>query len=292
MLREPSAVPPSARQRRRLAQPGRGGSQWLTALADAQRTSWVRTDDKISVAALSKPGFELQWKSSSTTSRAVCTGCAGRHGQRRDAVRADVGRGRQLEQRLRHRQRHRLRRVAAAFRRAVAGSDGACAGGITSAATRIVRAGRRRLPQPGAGSAVAGAARRVSQPARRTRRGRACRRACGRPRPRAGDPAPPRWRRRRGAPAGVEQGAARRSTARACRRLPAREADRRSSAFQVRRGPEENASPFGFLFRPSGVGYVVSSDGMLHVSVSRPARTSSGPRRSCLPTRMVPAHCG
>src|SRR5688572_26623259 len=43
------------------AQPGRGGSQWLTALADAQRTSWVRTDDKISVASLSKPGFALQW---------------------------------------------------------------------------------------------------------------------------------------------------------------------------------------------------------------------------------------
>ena len=45
-----------------FAQPGRGGSQWLTALADAQRTSWVRTDDKISLAALSKPGFEQQWK--------------------------------------------------------------------------------------------------------------------------------------------------------------------------------------------------------------------------------------
>ena len=46
-----------------FAQLGRGGSQWLTALADAQRTSWIRTDDKISVASLSKPGFELQWKS-------------------------------------------------------------------------------------------------------------------------------------------------------------------------------------------------------------------------------------
>ena len=45
-----------------FAQVGRGGSQWLTPLADAQRTSWVRTDDKISVLALSKPGFELQWK--------------------------------------------------------------------------------------------------------------------------------------------------------------------------------------------------------------------------------------
>src|SRR5215207_8162803 len=46
-----------------FAQVGRGGSQWLTALADAQRTSWVRTDDKISVQALSKPGSELQWTS-------------------------------------------------------------------------------------------------------------------------------------------------------------------------------------------------------------------------------------
>ena len=47
-----------------LAQPGRGGgSQWLTALADAQRTSWIRTDDKISPAALAKPGFALQWTS-------------------------------------------------------------------------------------------------------------------------------------------------------------------------------------------------------------------------------------
>src|SRR5580765_6861624 len=46
-----------------FAQVGRGGSQWLTALADAQRTSWVPTDDKISVQALSAPGFELQWTS-------------------------------------------------------------------------------------------------------------------------------------------------------------------------------------------------------------------------------------
>src|SRR6185295_17365233 len=45
-----------------FAQPGRGGSQWLTALGDAQRTSWLRADDKISVAALSKAGFDQQWK--------------------------------------------------------------------------------------------------------------------------------------------------------------------------------------------------------------------------------------
>src|SRR3954464_4221727 len=45
------------------AQVGRGGSEWLTARADAQRTSWIRTDPKISVESMSKPGFELQWTS-------------------------------------------------------------------------------------------------------------------------------------------------------------------------------------------------------------------------------------
>jgi outer membrane protein assembly factor BamB len=44
------------------AQVGRGGSQWPTAQADAQRTSWIRTDPKIFVEALAKPGFEMQWK--------------------------------------------------------------------------------------------------------------------------------------------------------------------------------------------------------------------------------------
>jgi outer membrane protein assembly factor BamB len=39
-----------------------GGSEWLTAMGDAQRTSWIRTDAAISVDALSTPGFELQWK--------------------------------------------------------------------------------------------------------------------------------------------------------------------------------------------------------------------------------------
>ena len=43
------------------AQVGRGSTEWLTAGGDAQRTFWVRTDPKISVAAMSAPGFELQW---------------------------------------------------------------------------------------------------------------------------------------------------------------------------------------------------------------------------------------
>ena len=44
-----------------FAQVGRGWSDWPTSYADAQRTSWLRTDPKISVASLSKPGFDLQW---------------------------------------------------------------------------------------------------------------------------------------------------------------------------------------------------------------------------------------
>ena len=46
-----------------FAQVGRGGAEWLTAYADAQRTSWIRTDAKISLATMSKPGFERQWTS-------------------------------------------------------------------------------------------------------------------------------------------------------------------------------------------------------------------------------------
>jgi outer membrane protein assembly factor BamB len=42
-------------------QVGRGTTEWLTAGGDAQRTFSIRTDPKISVASMSKPGFELQW---------------------------------------------------------------------------------------------------------------------------------------------------------------------------------------------------------------------------------------
>ena len=46
-----------------LAQVGRGWSDWPTPYADAQRTSWLRTDPNISVESMSKPGFDLQWTS-------------------------------------------------------------------------------------------------------------------------------------------------------------------------------------------------------------------------------------
>jgi outer membrane protein assembly factor BamB len=44
------------------AQVGRGTTEWPTAGADAQRTFWIRTDPKISVASMSQPGFERQWR--------------------------------------------------------------------------------------------------------------------------------------------------------------------------------------------------------------------------------------
>jgi outer membrane protein assembly factor BamB len=45
-----------------LAQFGRGTPEWNTTAADAQRSSWVRNDAKISAAAIQKGGFGLAWK--------------------------------------------------------------------------------------------------------------------------------------------------------------------------------------------------------------------------------------
>ena len=38
------------------------GNEWPTALGDAQRTNWMRSDPNISAETLAKPGFELQWR--------------------------------------------------------------------------------------------------------------------------------------------------------------------------------------------------------------------------------------
>src|SRR4029453_19141287 len=137
----------------------------------------------------------------------------------------------------------------------------ACGGGITSAATRIVRVDA--LPPAagrgfGGGRGSAGYRSLLGEPGEGVpAEGRA-----GGP-GRAGDPAPPAGR---GAPPGVEQGA------RGAPPSPPPAAARGGQAVERIPGaprPEENASPFGFLFRPSGVAYVVSSEGQLHV-VGRP----------------------
>jgi outer membrane protein assembly factor BamB len=53
------------------AQGGRGSSDWMTAGGDAQRTSWVRTDPKISVNNVQKPGFQVAWKVKLTSEPSV-----------------------------------------------------------------------------------------------------------------------------------------------------------------------------------------------------------------------------
>ena len=48
---------------------GRGGGAWTTVGGDAQRTSFVRTDPKISLSALQAPGFQFLWKRKLDTER-------------------------------------------------------------------------------------------------------------------------------------------------------------------------------------------------------------------------------
>lgn len=43
------------------AQGGRGGGEWTTIGNDAQRSSWVRADAKISKERMQKPGFQFLW---------------------------------------------------------------------------------------------------------------------------------------------------------------------------------------------------------------------------------------
>jgi len=44
------------------AQFGRGGAEWTTSAGDAQRSSWIRTDAKISRESVQKPDFRFLWK--------------------------------------------------------------------------------------------------------------------------------------------------------------------------------------------------------------------------------------
>ena len=40
----------------------RGGGDWTTSGNDAQRSAWLRSDPKISLSTLEKPGFQMIWK--------------------------------------------------------------------------------------------------------------------------------------------------------------------------------------------------------------------------------------
>lgn len=240
-----------------FAQPGRGGSQWLTALGDAQRTSWVRADDKISVGALAKPGFELQWKSPLDNqprgTRGLMSGVTAAGVTLFVPMSLVAGSSNTIHA-LDNDTGYVVWRRQFDAAGAPAAATAACPGGIMAAATRIVRldtsataatpglsfgAGavgyRSMVGEPGEGVPVEGSAARG----------------------RAGDPPPPPAR---GAGAGAQP--------------PARGAGPggpgRGAPPPVERIPgtpprEGNASPFGMLFRESGVGYVISGDGLLHV---------------------------
>ena len=250
-----------------LAQPGRGGSQWPTARADAQRTSWIRADEKISVDSVGKPGFELQWKvkldnqprgpyglapgvTAAGVTLFVPISIVAGSSNTVHAIDNDTGYVVWRRQ----------------FDLPLPAATPACAGGMTAGATRIVRldesataatpglsfgrgfVGYRSLVgEPGEGVPVEG-------------------RAGGRGRS-TGDPtAPPPAAPGRGSAAGARGGAAAgRGTAAARPPVPGRSGAQPAERIPGTPRREEAASPYAFLFRESGVVYVTASDGVLHV---------------------------
>ncbi|MEO7274070.1 MAG: hypothetical protein ABI211_18890 [Vicinamibacterales bacterium] len=252
-----------------LTQVGRGGSRWLTALGDAQRTSWVRVDDKISPETMAAAGFGLQW------SRKLDNPARGPHGLTQGVTASGVtlfvpmslvagssNRVFALDNDLGYLVWERR------FDVTMPAPTVACPGGIASAATRIVpvdgtattAAGnpfggggrgavgyRTLLGEPGEGVPTEGR----GGPARRND-----------PAPPPGAPAAPGAAQAPGAPAApAARGAG-----------PAPQAPggggRANQVVERIPGsprPAAGAPPVGGLGRPSGVGYVVTSDGMLHV---------------------------
>ena len=242
------------------AQPGRGSSsQWLTARADAQRTSWIRADDKISVESLAKPGFEQQWKVKLENQPRGLNGLAqgvtaagvtlfvpislvAGSSNTIHALDNDIG----YVVWRRH------------FDLPLPAPTTSCAGGITAGATRIVKLDplatvpgrpinlgrnavgyRSIVGEPGEGVPLEGRA--------------------------GGPPAPAPGAGARGASPGAgagQAGAARGVGGGAAQGGRGGPAPERIPGTPRR---DESAGPFSFLGRESGVGYVVTSDGMLHV---------------------------
>jgi hypothetical protein len=247
-----------------VAQVGRGGSQWLAPFADAQRTSWVRSDDKISVQSLTKPGFALQWKTTLDNQprglqglgqgvtasgvtlfvpMSVVTGSSNTvYG-----VDNDIG---YVVWRRR-------------FDAALPAPTPECPGGIASGATRIVRLDASVPPAFGGfgGRASVGYRSLLGEPGQGVpQEGR----GQGRGGARGGDPSSvPAGRQGAASDAAGRQGGAGRGSAPA---PPVPGARAGQAGERIPGSPRmEEGGAFGFLFRPSGVAYVISSDGMLHV---------------------------
>jgi hypothetical protein len=229
-----------------FAQVGRGGSQWLTALADAQRTSWVRSDDKISVQALSKGGFELQWTARldnlprgvyglgpgvTASGVTLFIPVSLVTGSSNNVWAIDNDLGYVIWERK--------------FNLALPAPTAGCPGGISAGATRIVRLDGTgsSVPASGGGRGAIGYRSLLGEPGQGVavegRAGGAGGRGGG------GGPAAP-------APPAPPQGAVARG---------GQPDDRIPGSPR----PPEGAAPPRPTQRPSGVGYVITSDGMLHV---------------------------
>jgi hypothetical protein len=243
---------------------GRGNpSEWPTAHGDAQHTSWIRNDVSISLETMSQPGFELQWKTTleSPVRHGVSLGAGvvtsgvniftplstiAAPSNQIFAVDNDTG------------NLFWTRR----FDGTLAAGTAACPGGMSSALTRMVNL---TVPAPGAG--------------RGGGRGRGSySSAVGEPG--AGVPIPGRGGARRGnAPPPATPPAATPPPAAAA---PVSPPPSTLPPGQIRPSPfptNPAAQGSGGLWRPSGVVYAVSADGMFRTlglvsgkDVRRPAR--------------------
>jgi hypothetical protein len=253
-----------------------GGSEWLTAGGDAQRTSWIRTDAAISVQTMSKPGFELQWKAALDNQARGSSGLAQGvtandvtlfvsmalvTGSSNNVYAIDTDTGYSVWQ------RH--------FDLPLPSASAGCPGGITAAATRIVAVAP---PAPagraggGGGGRAAGYRGAVGEPGQgvptelvRAGGGGGGRAAAAAPAgavapgapgaaatpPAGGRAAPPDPARAGGAGAGAPGGA------------PGGRGGNAANAG-IPGAPGGGGVGSGYQ-RPAGVVYVVSSDGVLHV---------------------------
>jgi hypothetical protein len=283
-----------------FAQVGRGGSEWLTAYGDAQRTSWIPNEPRITVDLMSKPGFELQWTAKLDNQVRGASGLAQGvtangvtlfvpmsivAGSSNNVHAIDNDTGYVVWQRR--------------FDAPMPAPTAACPGGITSAATRIVNLMPQAIaspPQAGGGRGVVGYRSLLGEPGQGVpveARGGGPGRAGGPP---AGDPAAAGGRGGRGAAGGPAPGpgaggavaqagapaagaAAQTGAARGggagvggSTASPAGAARGGGPGGGGGRGPAGTSIPgappevlVGGNARPSGVAYVVSSDGALHV---------------------------
>lgn len=220
-----------------VAQVGRGWSDWPTPYADAQRTSWVRTDQKISVESMSRPGFDLQWASRLENQRRGLQGFT--QGVTASGVTLFVpasivaGSSNNLFM-LDNDTGHLI--WSRRFEGPLPASTAPCSGGITAAPTRIVNAAAEPTPTPGATT--------VPPPAGGNQQG--YRSSLGEPG--QGIPVEPRGGPGRGGAPAAAGG-------------PGRGAPARPQAPRIPGAPDLGAGGLGRAM----VAYAVAGDGQLHV---------------------------